>query len=134
MILSMSQLASGGKDFADTADDVTLIVIEGEELKTVAQALAITDDGAHFQGIGTEGQRNFERNDFSGFEVAGEGGADAILTEFGGASPASAEFAVLKHADLEAGIDGEARKTASVSPGGRRRFCGREFFAGSCHI
>ena len=130
----MSQLASGGEDFADAADDVTLIVIEGEELKTVAQTLAITDDGAHFQGIGAERQRNFERNDFSGFEVAGEGGADAILTEFGGASPAGAEFAVLKHADLEAGIDGEARKTASVGPGGRCRLGGREFFAGSCHI
>ena len=86
-----------------------------------------------FKRIGTEGQRNFEGNDFAAFEFAGEGGADAVLAEFGGASPAGAEFAVLKHADLHAGVEGKARKTASMGSGRRGRLGGCEFFARSCH-
>jgi hypothetical protein len=79
----------------------------------------------------TEGQRNVERNDLAGFELAGEGGADAILAEFGGASPAVAEFAVLKHADLETDVDGKAREAANVARGWR--LIGLEFFAWSGH-
>src|SRR5260370_30668017 len=124
---------SGGKHFADAADHVALGLVEGEELEAVAQALAIAHDAAHFQGVGTEGQRNFEGDDFSGFEAAGESRADAILTEFGGASPASAEFAVLKHADLHAGVDGKARVAALVGAGRSGRLFRREFLARSRH-
>jgi len=125
--------AFGGEHFADAADHIALGLAEGEEFEAVAEALAVTNDGADFQGIGTERQGNFEGNDFSGFEFAGKGGADAILAKFGGASPAVAEFAILKHADLHAGVEGKARVTAGVRAGGRGRFSGSEFLAGGCH-
>ncbi|MGA7358721.1 MAG: hypothetical protein WBW70_07685, partial [Candidatus Sulfotelmatobacter sp.] len=65
-------------------------------------------------------------NDFTAFEFSGEGRADAIRAKFGGASPAILEFAVLKHADLQANVDGKARVAANM---GRS-----EFFAWSCHV
>ncbi len=88
---------------------------------------------ADFQGIGTERQGNFKGDDFSAFEIAGKCGADAILAEFGGASPTIAEFAALKHAHLEANIDGKAW-IAALACRFRGRSGGVEFFAGVCHI
>jgi hypothetical protein len=128
-----NSLAFCGEHLADAEDDFALGVAEGQEFEAVAQALAVADDGANFQRVGAEGQRHFERDDFAGFELTGESCADAILAKFGGASPAAAEFAVLKHADLQAEVDGKAGKTASM---GRPRGCGligREFFTGSGH-
>ncbi len=122
--------ASGGKHFADATNGFALGFAESKELETVAQALTIADDGADFQRIRTEGQRNIERYNLAGFQFAGERGADAILTHFSGASPTGAEFAALKHADLQTGIDDKAGVTANVGRGGRR---GSTFLAGSCH-
>jgi hypothetical protein len=122
---------SGGEHFADTADGLALGVAEGEEFEAVTEALAVAHDSANFYGIGTERQRDIERNDFAGFELAGESGADAILTEFGGASPAGAELAALEHADLQTDIDGKARIPANV---GRRGRGDDAFFARSCHF
>ena len=51
-----------------------------------------------------------------------EGGADAVLAHLGGASPAGAELAVLKHFHLQADVDGEARVAAGEG----------ELAAGSC--
>ena len=121
----------GGEDFADAADYFALGVVEGEELEAVAEAVAVTDDGANLQRVGTERQRNIERNDFAGFEFASERSADAVLSEFGGASPTILEFSGLKHADLHAGVDGEARVAAAVGSG---RFIGREFFCRCRHF
>ena len=106
-------LGFGGQVLADALDGVALAVVEGEEFESVAQALAVADDGADFDGIGRKGQRNFKSNDFAGFEASGESGADAVLSHFGGASPAGAEFSGLKHLDLQADVDGEAGKAAS---------------------
>ena len=64
-------LGFGGQVLADALDGVALAVVEGEEFESVAQALAVADDGADFDGIGREGQRNFESDDLSGFETAG---------------------------------------------------------------
>ncbi|SPE28494.1 hypothetical protein SBA2_40056 [Acidobacteriia bacterium SbA2] len=105
---------------ADALDGVALAVVEGEEFESVAQALAVADNGADLDGIGREGQRNFESDDLAGFETAGEGGTDAVLTHFGGTSPAGAEFSSLKHLDLQADIDDEAGKAA-----GEGNFAGR---------
>ena len=121
----------GGEQFTDAADHAALGLVEREELKTVAQTLAVTHNGSHSQGVGTEGQRNIEGDDFAGFQVASESGADAVLPKFSGASPTTAEFAGLKHADLHAGIDGKTRETSNIS---RRRLVGREFFARGCHV
>jgi hypothetical protein len=116
----------------DAANGFTLGFAERKELETITQTLAVTHDSANSQRIGTEGQRDIKRNNFATFELAGERRADAILSEFGGASPASAEFAALKHADLETGVDGKAGITANV--GGRGRGGGSAFLAWSCHI
>ena len=116
---------------ADTADGFALRFAERKELETVAQALTIADDGADFQRIRTEGQRNIERYNLAGFQFAGERCADAILTHFSGASPTGAEFAALKHADLETGVEGKAGIPANV--GGRGRG-GSAFLAWSYHI
>jgi hypothetical protein len=105
-------LGSAGEVVADALDGVALVVVEGEEFEAVAQALAVADDGSDFDGIGSEWEGNFEGDDFAGFEAAGEGGADAVLTHFGGASPAGAELAGLKHFDLQADVDNETRETA----------------------
>ena len=71
-------------------------VSKGEEFEAVAEAVAIAHDGADFQWVGAEGQGNFEGDDFAFLEFSGESGADAILTEFGGVSPAGAKFAGLE--------------------------------------
>jgi hypothetical protein len=102
-----------GEVFADAEDGVALASVEGEEFETVAQALAVADDGADFDGIGRQGQGNFEGDDFAGFKAAGEGGPDAILAHFGRASPAGAEFSCLKHFDLQADVDDEAWEAPS---------------------
>ena len=92
--------------------------------KSVAEALAVADDGADFDGIGREGQGNFESDDLAGFEASGERGADAVLAHFGGASPAGAEFSGLKHFDLQAHVDGEAGKAAGKGDLGGRGIAG----------
>jgi hypothetical protein len=122
---------SSGEHLTDAADGFALGFAERKELETVTQTLAVTHDGANSQRIGTEGQRDIKRNNFAGFELAGESRAYAVLSEFGGASPAGTEFAALKHADLETGVDGKAGITANV--GGRGRG-GSAFLAWSCHI
>src|ERR1700692_2537847 len=104
--------------------------VEGEEFEAVAQAVAITDDSANFQWVGTERQRNLERNNFTGLKLAGESGADAILAEFGSTSPTTLKFSGLEHAALPAGVDGKARVTTTIGAGG---FLGREFFGGCRH-
>ena len=109
---SVSASGFGGEDFADAVEHFALGVIKGEELEAVAQAFAVTDDGANFQRVRTEGQRNLKRNNFTGGKLAGKRGANAILTEFSGAPPTTMEFPALKHANLHAGINGEALKTA----------------------
>ena len=114
-----------GEHFADASDGFTLGVSKGEEFEAVAEAVAIAHDGADFQWVGAEGQGNFEGDDFAFLEFPGESGADAILTEFGGVSPAVLEVAVLEHADVHAGVDGKTGKAARVG-----RFGGSEFFAG----
>ena len=106
------KLGFGGEVVADAADGVALLVVEGEEFESVTEALAIADDGAHFDGIGREGQRNFEGDDLAGFEAAGEGGADAVLTHFGGTPPTVAEFPSLEHFDLQADVDDKTGKAA----------------------
>jgi hypothetical protein len=47
----------GGEHIADAADGIALCFAESEELEAVAQALAVADDGANFQRVGTKGQR-----------------------------------------------------------------------------
>jgi hypothetical protein len=118
-------LGFGGEVLADALDSIALAVVEGEEFETVAQALAVTDDGADFDGIGRKGQRDFDGNDLAGFEVAGEGGADAVLAHFGGASPAGAELSGLKHLDLQADVDDEAGKAAGEGDLAGRGVAGR---------
>src|ERR1019366_932194 len=106
---------------ADALNGVALAVVEGEEFKSVAEALEVEDDGADFYGVGGEGQGNTESEDLSGFEASRECGADAVLAHFGGSSPTGAELSGLKHLDLKAHVNGEARKAAGIGdPGGRR--------------
>ena len=56
--------------------------LESEEFESVAQALAIADDGAHFNGIWSKRQRNFQSDNFTGFEAACESGSYAVLSHF----------------------------------------------------
>src|SRR5579872_4878285 len=100
----------GGQILADALDGVALGVVQGEKFEAVAKALAIADDGANLDGIWRQWQRDFKRDDLSGFEAAGESGADAVLSHFSGAAPTGAELAILKHFDLQANVDGEAGK------------------------
>jgi len=72
-------LGFGGEIFADAADGISLSFVEGEKFESVAQALAIADDGADFDGIRSKRQRDFESDDFAGFEAAGKSGANAVL-------------------------------------------------------
>jgi hypothetical protein len=90
------------------------VIVQGQELEAIAEALAVADNRTNLDGLGCKGERDIESHDFAGFETAGEGGADAVLTHLGGASPTAAEFSGLKHFDLQADIDGEAWKAASV--------------------
>src|SRR5690348_1181992 len=106
------RLCFGGEVVADAADGVALVVVEGEEFESVTQALAIAHDGTHFDGIGREGQGNFQSHNLARLEAAGESGADAVLAHFGGASPAGAEFSRLKHFDLQADVDDKTGKAA----------------------
>lgn len=109
----MKPLCLGGEVLADAEDGVALSVVEGEEFESVAEALAVADDGADLDGIGREGQRNFESDDLAGFEAAGESSTDAVLAHFCGASPARAELSGLKHFDLQSYVDDEAGEAAS---------------------
>ena len=129
-----AELRSCGEVLADAFDGVALVVVQGEEFEAVAQSLPIPDDGSDFNGIGRQRQRDFERNDLAGFEAAGERGADAVLPHFGGASPAGAEFAGLKHFDLQADVDDEAGKPAGkrMFPWGRLRGRGAPRFFSTC--
>ena len=52
--MSNRSLAFGGQVLADALDGVALTIVEGEEFKSVAQALAVANDGADFDGIGRE--------------------------------------------------------------------------------
>ena len=117
-VLGPRGLRFRGEHLADSANGVTLVVVQGQELEAVVQPLAVTHNGSHLERVRAERQGNFEGHDFAGFEISGEGSADAVLAEFGGASPAIAEFAILKHADLHADVDGEARVAASVRGAG----------------
>jgi hypothetical protein len=45
-------LRFGGEVVADAADGVALGGIQGEEFEAVAEALAVADNGADFDGIG----------------------------------------------------------------------------------
>jgi hypothetical protein len=129
-------LTSGlvGEHFADTLEDVALLGVEREELESVAQALTEADDGADFKRVRTERKRDFEGNDFTAFQFAGEGCADAILTEFSGASPAIAKFSALKHAHLHPDIDSEAwEAAASFGSRLRSRLFESAFLAGGRH-
>ena len=47
-------LAFGGQVLADALDGVALTIVEGEEFKSVAQALAVAHNGPHFDGIGRQ--------------------------------------------------------------------------------
>jgi hypothetical protein len=93
-----------GQHVADAGDHIALVDGEGEEFEAVAEAVAVTHDRPYFQGIWTEGKRNLEGDDLSGFEFAGEGSSNAVLADFGGVSPAILKFSVLEHADMQAGI------------------------------
>src|SRR5215472_3991644 len=119
----LSSLGFGCEIVADAADGVTLVLVQREEFESVAQTLAIADDGADFDGIRRERQRNFEGDDFSRFEAAGQSGTNTVLTHLSRASPAAAKFPRLKHFHLQANVNREARKTASVryfAPAGAR--------------
>src|SRR6476620_7610394 len=98
--------------FADTLDGVALVIVQGEEFESIAESLAVANDGADFDGVRSERQRDFKRDDFSRLEAAGEGCADSILAHFSGASPAGAEFSGLEHLHLQADVDDEAGKAA----------------------
>ena len=126
-----SGLAFAGEILADALDSVALAIVEGQEFESVAEALAVAHDGADFDGIGGEGQGNLESDDLARLEAPRERGADSVLAHFGGSSPASAEFSGLEHLDLQAHVDGVARKTAAkCDPGGRG--IARQTSAGSC--
>jgi hypothetical protein len=107
-----SQLGFGGQVLADTLEGVALAVVEGEEFEAVAESLTVANDGPNSDGIRSQGQRNVESDDFAGFEAAGKRGADTVLTQFGGASPAGAELTGLEHLDLQADVDGEAGESS----------------------
>ena len=55
MTIPFAFLASAGEVVADALDGVALSVVEGEEFEAVAEALAVADDGADLDGIGSEG-------------------------------------------------------------------------------
>lgn len=116
---------SGSEVLTDALNGVALGIAEGKEFESIAEPLAVAHDGADLDGIGSKGQRDFESDDLAGFEFAGESGTNAILTDFGGASPTSAKLAVLKHPDLEAGVESEAGKTASEGNLAGGSFSGR---------
>ena len=122
-----------GKHVADAGDHIALVYGEGEEFEAVAEAVAVTHDRPHFQRIWTERERNFEGDDFAGFEFAGKRSSNAVLANFGGVSPAIFKFSVLEHADMHAGVEGEARIAADVGRCRLGRQSGREFFARCCH-
>lgn len=68
---------------ADPADGIALVIIQGQKLEAIAEALAVTDNGTNLDGIGRQGERDIESDDFAGFEAAGEGGPNAVLTHLG---------------------------------------------------
>src|SRR5579863_6163051 len=97
------------------------------------QTLTVTHNGPHFERVRAEWQGDFEGYDFAGFEIAGKGSADAVLAEFRGASPATAEFASLKHFDLHAQIDIEPGIAAGVARRFTASWIGRLRFRTGCH-
>ena len=48
-------LCSGGKVLADALDGIALVVVQSQELEAVAEALAVTDDGADFNWVRRKG-------------------------------------------------------------------------------
>ena len=90
------------------------MIVQGQKLEAIAEALAVADNGTNLDGIGCKGKRDIECDDFAGLETAGEGSADAVLAHLGGASPTAAEFSGLEHFDLQADVDGKTRKAARV--------------------
>jgi hypothetical protein len=88
---------------------------ESQEFESVPEALAVADYGANLHGVRAEWKGNVEGDDFTRRQFPREGGADAILAEFRGTSPAIAEISVLEHADLQAEVDDKARVAATAT-------------------
>jgi len=65
-------LSAGPQDFADSAKSVALLFIHGQEFKAMTQAIAIADQSANLGRMCHHGQRQFQRNDLSDFQLASE--------------------------------------------------------------
>src|SRR5712692_350034 len=72
------RLLSGGKHLADATNGLALFLAEGEKLKAMVQALAITHQGAKLQGGCGKRERKLHGDDFAGFQLSGEGAANPI--------------------------------------------------------
>ena len=77
------RLFPGGEHLANATNGRALLRAQGEKLKAMVQTLAITHQGAKFQGVGGQGKGKLHGYDFASFQLSGEGAANAILSAVG---------------------------------------------------
>jgi hypothetical protein len=70
-----------------------LFEADGEKLEPISQAIAIPNNSAELQRIGTKRKRKFHRHNFASIEFAGQCSPDPIQANFGRAPPQANHFA-----------------------------------------
>lgn len=75
------------EDFTSPQNQLMLCAITRQELKAVAQPVAVANKCAQSERRSTCGQGQFQCSDFARFQLPGKGYANPILSEFDGPSP-----------------------------------------------
>jgi hypothetical protein len=93
----LDRTAGGGCHHADAgtigqhlADALNLVVLgdaQGQKFEAVAQSVAISHQGAKPDGEWRQGLCQFHGDDFARLQLAGQGGPDAVFSQFARSSP-----------------------------------------------
>src|SRR5580700_323131 len=105
----------GRQDDAELAKSGSLLVGHDQKFESAAQAVTIADDGPQLDDIRSERNGQVEGNDFASLQLSAEGGSDAVLADFIGATPAGSSPAVAEHGDLNPRVETITRETPHVA-------------------
>lgn len=101
---------TGGEHLADSFDQVALVGSDGEELKTMTEAIVKANQSANLQRFRGEGKREFESNYFVGFEGSGQSYADAVHPQFCRSTPDGDSLSFTENMSGYSKIDRKALK------------------------
>ena len=90
---------------------ITRLLGHDQELESAAQAVVITHDGSHLDDVRGERDGKLQGNNFADPQLAAEGRADAVQTEFAGSAPEVGGNAFAKHRHLDARVEATTGET-----------------------